>query len=231
MRGSRRSSTKTRWERGEHEDIPPPSSLLTLAVLPFLQAEKANVRVKQLKHQLEEAEEEAQRVAAGRRKLQRELEEASEANDTLSREVASLRSKLRYESEETLHDTENVNQLMTTSEIFYKRMHETICDFEFPFPLYFLLHTCPQTPLSCSFPWNILLSLNLLLFTPASTVQRLCENRELLLLPVLSLTLFFLLLFVLLMRPWVFPGEVVTPGSAAPALGAAAAAAAAVSEA
>lgn len=60
-----------------------------------LQADKSNVRVKQLKHQLEEAEEEAQRVAAGRRKLQRELEEASEANDTLSREVASLRGKLR----------------------------------------------------------------------------------------------------------------------------------------
>lgn len=53
------------------------------------------MRVKQLKHQLEEAEEEAQRAAGGRRKLQRELEEASEANDTLSREVASLRSKLR----------------------------------------------------------------------------------------------------------------------------------------
>ncbi|XP_044037579.1 myosin-11-like isoform X2 [Siniperca chuatsi] len=59
------------------------------------QAEKGNVRVKQLKHQLEEAEEEAQRVAAARRKLQRELEEASEANDTLNREMASLRSKLR----------------------------------------------------------------------------------------------------------------------------------------
>ncbi|XP_070836876.1 myosin-11-like [Chaetodon trifascialis] len=59
------------------------------------QAEKSNVRVKQLKHQLEEAEEEAQRVAAARRKLQRELEEASEANDTLNREVSSLRSKLR----------------------------------------------------------------------------------------------------------------------------------------
>ncbi|XP_036943976.1 myosin-11-like [Acanthopagrus latus] len=59
------------------------------------QAEKGNVRVKQLKHQLEEAEEEAQRVAAARRKLQRELEEASEANDTLNREVSSLRSKLR----------------------------------------------------------------------------------------------------------------------------------------
>lgn len=61
-----------------------------------VQAEKGNVRLKQLKHQLEEAEEESQRVAAARRKLQRELEEASEANDTLSREVASLRSKLRY---------------------------------------------------------------------------------------------------------------------------------------
>lgn len=80
------------------------------------------MRVKQLKHQLEEAEEEAQRVAAGRRKLQRELEEASEANDTLSREVASLRSKLRYEKQETLHGTENGKELMTkfeaTSEIF-----------------------------------------------------------------------------------------------------------------
>ncbi|TKS91304.1 Myosin-11 Myosin heavy chain 11 [Collichthys lucidus] len=59
------------------------------------QAEKGGVRVKQLKHQLEEVEEEAQRVAAARRKLQRELEEASEANDTLNREVSSLRSKLR----------------------------------------------------------------------------------------------------------------------------------------
>uniref|UniRef100_UPI003AAC3CF7 uncharacterized protein n=1 Tax=Centroberyx gerrardi TaxID=166262 RepID=UPI003AAC3CF7 len=59
------------------------------------QAEKANVRVKQLKRQLEEAEEEAQRVAAARRKLQRELDESSETNDSLSREVASLRSKLR----------------------------------------------------------------------------------------------------------------------------------------
>lgn len=60
-----------------------------------LQAEKGSVRLKQLKHQLEEVEEEAQRGASGRRKLQRELEEANEQNDTLSREVSSLRSKLR----------------------------------------------------------------------------------------------------------------------------------------
>lgn len=51
--------------------------------------------MKQLKHQLEEMEEEAQRVAAARRKLQRELDEATETNDALSREVSSLRSKLR----------------------------------------------------------------------------------------------------------------------------------------
>lgn len=53
------------------------------------------MRVKQLKRQLEEAEEESQRVAAGRRKLQQELDEASEANDALSREVSSFRSKMR----------------------------------------------------------------------------------------------------------------------------------------
>lgn len=53
------------------------------------------MRLKQLKHQLEETEEEAQRMAAARRKLQRELEEATEANDALSREVSTLRSKLR----------------------------------------------------------------------------------------------------------------------------------------
>lgn len=61
----------------------------------FLEAEKGAVRVKQLKHQLEEAEEEAQRAAAGRRKLQRELEEANEANEALNREVSALRGKLR----------------------------------------------------------------------------------------------------------------------------------------
>uniref|UniRef100_A0AAQ5YZS4 Myosin, heavy chain 11b, smooth muscle n=1 Tax=Amphiprion ocellaris TaxID=80972 RepID=A0AAQ5YZS4_AMPOC len=58
------------------------------------QAEKGNIRVKQLKHQLEEAEEEAQRVVAARRKLQRELDEATEANDALNKDVASLKSKL-----------------------------------------------------------------------------------------------------------------------------------------
>lgn len=59
------------------------------------QADKANMRLKQLKRQLEEAEEEAQRANASRRKLQRELEDATETADAMNREVSSLKSKLR----------------------------------------------------------------------------------------------------------------------------------------
>lgn len=51
--------------------------------------------MKQLKRQLEEAEEEAQRINASRRKLQRELDEATESNETLGREMVALKSKLR----------------------------------------------------------------------------------------------------------------------------------------
>lgn len=69
---------------------------LSLGSLPsHPQMEKANSRMKQLKRQLEEAEEEATRANASRRKLQRELDEATEASEGLSREVTSLRSRLR----------------------------------------------------------------------------------------------------------------------------------------
>lgn len=51
--------------------------------------------MKQLKRQLEEAEEEATRASASRRKLQRELDETSEASEALSREVSALKSRLR----------------------------------------------------------------------------------------------------------------------------------------
>lgn len=54
-----------------------------------------NARLKQLKRQLEETEEEAQRANAARRKLQRELEDITETADAMNREVTSLRSKLR----------------------------------------------------------------------------------------------------------------------------------------
>lgn len=63
--------------------------------LSCFQMEKANSRMKQLKRQLEEAEEEATRANASRRKLQRELDDASEANEGLTREVTSLKNRLR----------------------------------------------------------------------------------------------------------------------------------------
>lgn len=60
-----------------------------------LQSEKLNSRMKQLKRQLEESEEEAQRANANCRKLRRELEDVTESADTMNREVSSLKSKLR----------------------------------------------------------------------------------------------------------------------------------------
>uniref|UniRef100_A0A7N6A413 Myosin, heavy chain 11a, smooth muscle n=1 Tax=Anabas testudineus TaxID=64144 RepID=A0A7N6A413_ANATE len=69
------------------------------------QAEKSNTRMKQLKRQLEESEEESQRATAARRKLQRELDEAVEANDAMSREVNSLKSKLRRGNEPSFGST------------------------------------------------------------------------------------------------------------------------------
>lgn len=62
----------------------------------FVKVEKANSRMKQLKRQLEEAEEEATRANASRRKLQRELDDATEASEGLSREVHTLKNRLRY---------------------------------------------------------------------------------------------------------------------------------------
>lgn len=60
-----------------------------------VKVEKANSRMKQLKRQLEEAEEEATRANASRRKLQRELDDATEASEGLSREVHTLKNRLR----------------------------------------------------------------------------------------------------------------------------------------
>lgn len=60
------------------------------------QVDKSNSRMRQLKRQLEEAEEEVTRANAYRRKLQRELDDATESADLMNREVSTLKSKLRY---------------------------------------------------------------------------------------------------------------------------------------
>lgn len=56
-----------------------------------LQADKVNNRVKALKRQLDEAEEEVTRVNGQKRKLQRDLDEMMESNESLSRELQTLR--------------------------------------------------------------------------------------------------------------------------------------------
>lgn len=52
--------------------------------------------MRQLKRQLEEAEEELTQANAYRRKLQRELDDAAESAAVMNREVNTLKSKLRY---------------------------------------------------------------------------------------------------------------------------------------
>ena len=69
--------------------------LVYVYVCVCMKVEKANSRMKQLKRQLEEAEEEATRANASRRKLQRELDDATEASEGLSREVHTLKNRLR----------------------------------------------------------------------------------------------------------------------------------------
>ncbi|KAH0632072.1 hypothetical protein JD844_020133 [Phrynosoma platyrhinos] len=67
---------------------PTPKPALTTVQPP--QADKSTARVKQLKRQLEEAEEESQRINASRRKLQRELDEATESNEAMGRESINI---------------------------------------------------------------------------------------------------------------------------------------------
>lgn len=63
-------------------------------IFPF-QMEKVNARVKTLKRSVDEAEEENTRLTTAKRRIQRELDDVTEANEELTREVQSLRNRLR----------------------------------------------------------------------------------------------------------------------------------------
>ena len=54
-----------------------------------------NQRLKALKRQVDEAEEECTRINASKRKLQRELDDQMEASEAFQREIASLKNRLR----------------------------------------------------------------------------------------------------------------------------------------
>ena len=57
--------------------------------------EKLNARVKNMKRQLDESEEEVTRLNGVKRKLQREVEENNEALDLAQRESNQLRQRLK----------------------------------------------------------------------------------------------------------------------------------------
>lgn len=54
-----------------------------------------NARVKALKRQLDEAEEECTRINSQKRKVQRDLDEQAESNEVLQRENDQLKSRIR----------------------------------------------------------------------------------------------------------------------------------------
>lgn len=56
---------------------------------------QVNSRVKALKRQLDEAEEEISRERAQKRKTQRELEDTLQDNESKEREITNLKNKLR----------------------------------------------------------------------------------------------------------------------------------------
>lgn len=56
---------------------------------------KLNLRLKALKRQMDEAEEEIDRLEHGKKKLQRELDEQQEVNEQLQSQLKALRSEIR----------------------------------------------------------------------------------------------------------------------------------------
>ena len=56
---------------------------------------QVNSRIKALKRQLDETEEEVSREKAQRRKIQRELEDLIQDNEAKDREITNLKNKLR----------------------------------------------------------------------------------------------------------------------------------------
>ncbi|MCI4393162.1 hypothetical protein PGIGA_G00154300 [Pangasianodon gigas] len=62
------------------------------------QKDQLNLRLKALKRQMDEAEEEIDRLEHSKKKLQRELEEQQEANEQLQNQLKALRSEMRRKS-------------------------------------------------------------------------------------------------------------------------------------
>lgn len=59
------------------------------------QLDKASARLRVLKRQLEEAEEENSKLVAQKRKIQRDLDEQQEHGDSLARELDTVKSRIK----------------------------------------------------------------------------------------------------------------------------------------
>ncbi|XP_023673103.2 cingulin-like protein 1 [Paramormyrops kingsleyae] len=88
------------------------------------QKDQLNLRLKTLKRQMDEAEEEIERLEHGKKKLQRELEEQLETNEELQVQIKALRSEMRRKSTSApilndLGDDEDEDDISTDGEAYY----------------------------------------------------------------------------------------------------------------
>uniref|UniRef100_A0A3B3ZR71 Myosin tail domain-containing protein n=1 Tax=Periophthalmus magnuspinnatus TaxID=409849 RepID=A0A3B3ZR71_9GOBI len=91
-----------------------------------LQDEKnqLNLRLKALKRQMDEAEEEIDRLEHGKKKLQRELDDQQETNEHLQSQLKAMRSEMRRKSTSapllhTLDDDDDDDDLSTDGETYF----------------------------------------------------------------------------------------------------------------
>lgn len=80
------------WSDGYQRNT---SLLINCSIDVAVKMEKMSSRVKQLKRQLDEAEEECARLTALKRKTQRDLDEQTERSEALTRENEQLKAKMR----------------------------------------------------------------------------------------------------------------------------------------
>ncbi|KAM4631040.1 cingulin-like protein 1 [Polymixia lowei] len=88
------------------------------------QKDQLNLRLKALKRQMDEAEEEIDRLEHGKKKLQRDLDEQQEANEQLQSQLKALRSEIRRKSNSApllnnLDDDDDDDDISTDGETYF----------------------------------------------------------------------------------------------------------------
>lgn len=71
------------------------SRLAPRNLVPDISPFKLNLRLKALKRQMDEAEEEIDRLEHGKKKLQRDLDEQQESNEQLQSQLKALKTEIR----------------------------------------------------------------------------------------------------------------------------------------